>query len=124
MKARASTSQTDSTGASLAELRQRIAVLERLAHRHSTPATAVLPPVGSAVPFDGVSADLDGLGESIGTGGRWCYADGRAISRVDAAPYFALVGTSHGAGNGSTTFNVIDMSGQAPVMLGWIVRVR
>jgi microcystin-dependent protein len=39
-------------------------------------------------------------------GGLWLIADGRAISRAFYAEYFALVGTTYGAGDGSTTFNI------------------
>jgi microcystin-dependent protein len=37
---------------------------------------------------------------------------GQAISRTTYAAYFALVGTTYGAGDGSTTFNVIDKRGR------------
>src|SRR6266540_96180 len=37
---------------------------------------------------------------------------GQAISRTTYAAYFAMVGTTYGAGDGSTTFNVIDKRGR------------
>src|SRR5712691_9698334 len=37
---------------------------------------------------------------------------GQAISRTIYAAYFAMVGTTYGAGDGSTTFNVIDKRGR------------
>jgi microcystin-dependent protein len=37
---------------------------------------------------------------------------GQAISRTTYAAYFALVGTTYGVGDGSTTFNVIDKRGR------------
>jgi microcystin-dependent protein len=37
---------------------------------------------------------------------------GQAISRTTYAAYFALVGTTYGAGDGTTTFNVIDKRGR------------
>lgn len=37
---------------------------------------------------------------------------GQAISRATYAAYFAMVGTTYGAGDGSTTFNVIDKRGR------------
>jgi microcystin-dependent protein len=37
---------------------------------------------------------------------------GQAISRTTYASYFALVGTTYGVGDGSTTFNVIDKRGR------------
>jgi microcystin-dependent protein len=46
------------------------------------------------------------IGPSDPAGGLWMVADGRAISRTVYAPYFALVGTTFGPGDGSTTFNI------------------
>src|SRR5712691_8358431 len=37
---------------------------------------------------------------------------GQAISRTTYAAYFSMVGTTYGAGDGSTTFNVIDKRGR------------
>ena len=37
--------------------------------------------------------------------------DGRAISRTTYAALFALIATSYGAGDGSTTFNIPDLRG-------------
>lgn len=42
--------------------------------------------------------------------------DGSAVSRNDYADLFAAIGTVYGAGDGSTTFNVPDLSGR--VVLG------
>lgn len=39
---------------------------------------------------------------------------GQAISRTDYALLFAVLGTTYGAGDGSTTFNVPDLRGRAP----------
>ena len=40
--------------------------------------------------------------------------DGSAISRTDFADLFAVIGTTYGVGNGSTTFNVPDLAGKFP----------
>ena len=40
--------------------------------------------------------------------------DGAAVSRTDYADLFAVVSTTYGAGNGSTTFNVPDLKGKMP----------
>ena len=37
--------------------------------------------------------------------------DGSAVSRITYADLFSAIGTTYGAGNGSTTFNVPDMRG-------------
>lgn len=41
----------------------------------------------------------------------WLVADGREISRTSYADLFTVVGTTYGAGNGTTTFNVPDLRG-------------
>lgn len=47
----------------------------------------------------------------------WLECDGRAISRTTYSALFAAIGTTYGAGDGSTTFNVPDMRGE--VARGW-----
>lgn len=47
----------------------------------------------------------------------WTICDGRALSRTDYAELFALIGTTYGAGNGSTTFNIPDLRGE--FIRGW-----
>lgn len=42
----------------------------------------------------------------------WLLCNGQAVSRTTYAALFALVGTTYGAGNGSTTFNVPDLRGE------------
>lgn len=42
----------------------------------------------------------------------WLKANGAAVSRTTYAALFALLGTTHGAGNGTTTFNLPDYRGE------------
>lgn len=42
----------------------------------------------------------------------WLKANGAAVSRTTYAALFNRIGTTHGAGDGSTTFNVPDMRGE------------
>ena len=58
-------------------------------------------PLGSILPFGGASAP---------TG--WMLCQGQAISRITYADLFAVIGTSFGAGDGSTTFNIPDLRGE------------
>lgn len=44
----------------------------------------------------------------------WMIADGRAINRTTYSTYFALVGTTFGEGNGTTTFNIPTLPEIAP----------
>jgi len=41
--------------------------------------------------------------------------NGQAVSRTTYANLFAVIGTTYGAGNGSTTFNVPNLSGRLPI---------
>jgi len=43
----------------------------------------------------------------------WLLCDGSAVSRTTYGNLFALIGTSYGSGNGTTTFNVPDLRGRA-----------
>jgi len=47
----------------------------------------------------------------------WLECDGSAVSRTAYAALFAEIGTVHGAGDGSTTFNVPDLRGE--FIRGW-----
>ena len=62
------------------------------------------PPTGSvhAVAYDASAA--------VPTG--YLYCGGAAVSRTTYADLFALIGTTHGTGDGSTTFNLPDYRGR------------
>lgn len=60
----------------------------------------VIPP-GSVTAFAGSSAPA---------GWQLCY--GQALSRSEYAGLFAVIGTTYGSGDGSTTFNVPDLRGR------------
>lgn len=47
----------------------------------------------------------------------WLKANGAAVSRTDFAQLFAAIGTSYGAGDGRTTFNLPDL--RAEFIRGW-----
>ncbi len=47
----------------------------------------------------------------------WLVADGRAVSRTTYSDLFAVVGTTYGVGDNSTTFNLPDLRGQ--FLRGW-----
>lgn len=42
----------------------------------------------------------------------WLKADGSAVSRTDYTDLFAVIGTTFGEGDGSTTFNLPDLRGE------------
>ena len=61
-------------------------------------------PAGIIMPFAGTVAPENYL-----------FCDGSAVSRMTYATLFGVIGTTFGAGDGSTTFNVPDLSGRVPL---------
>lgn len=64
-------------------------------------AAPALTPTGMLAPFAGTSAP---------TG--WLLTFGQAVSRTTYAALFAVIGTTYGSGDGSTTFNLPDLRGR------------
>lgn len=64
-----------------------------------------------------VSGDIKMSALAVAPAG-WLPCDGAAISRTTYAALFTAISTAYGTGDGSTTFNVPDMRGRVPVMLG------
>ena len=62
-------------------------------------------PIGSGCDYFGTTAPED-----------FMWADGSAISRTTYAELFAIIGTTYGAGDGSTTFNLPDKRERTTVM--------
>lgn len=52
---------------------------------------------------------IQGWGSATPTDG-WLLCDGSAVSRTLYAELFAAIGTTYGAGNGTTTFNIPNIS--------------
>ena len=70
------------------------------ASKLSTAAQQALLPAGAVMPFAMNSAPAG-----------WLAADGTAVSRSTYATLFAATSTTHGVGDGSTTFNLPDLRG-------------
>lgn len=60
-------------------------------------------PPGMIVPYGGSKAPAG-----------WLLCDGSAVSRTTYASLYAVIGTTYGAGNGSTTFALPDLRGNVP----------
>src|SRR3990167_3176576 len=69
--------------------------------------TAAAPPTGSIFPYGASAAPTNYL-----------LCDGTAVSRTTYAALFTAIGTTFGTGDGSTTFNVPDLRGRAPIGIG------
>jgi microcystin-dependent protein len=68
---------------------------------------------GPQVPI-GASLEYGGAGDPADA--RFVLEDGRALARTGQyAPLFAVIGTTYGAGDGSTTFNIPDSRGRVTV---------
>lgn len=63
--------------------------------------TSAVIPAGSIIAFGALAAPAG-----------WLICDGLAVSRATYAALFAVIGTTFGNGDGSTTFNLPDMRGQ------------
>jgi len=64
-------------------------------------------PIGSIITYGGSSAPAGFL-----------LCNGQAVSRTTYAELFALWGTTYGAGDGTTTFNLLDMRDKSPMGAG------
>ena len=76
-------------------------------HKHAT--TAAASRAGEVVAFGGVTPPTNSL-----------VCDGSAVSRTTYAALFTAIGTYWGTGDGSTTFNLPDLRGRAPVGVGTV----
>lgn len=71
--------------------------------------------------FDVIDAAMSDIGDikmtarSTTPGANYMICDGSAISRTTYATLFTAIGTTYGAGDGSTTFNIPDMRGVFPL---------
>lgn len=71
-------------------------------------ASNMLVPAGVVLPFAAAVA-------GIPTG--WLYCSGQGVSRTTYSALFAMISTTYGAGDGSTTFNLPDLRGA--FVRGW-----
>jgi microcystin-dependent protein len=71
-------------------------------------------PTGCMFPYGGSSAPA----ATVGGVAAWLLCDGTAVSRTTYAALFAVLGSTYGAGNGSTTFNLPDLRGRVPLGAG------
>ncbi|MCW2926725.1 MAG: putative tail fiber protein, partial [Thermoleophilia bacterium] len=82
-------------------------LLAAIALLEVAPAARAEVPVGSIVPVG-----------AAGLPAGWLPADGAAVSRTTYADLFAVIGTTYGAGDGTTTFNVPDLRQRFPIGRG------
>lgn len=79
--------------------------LKNKAFKDNTPIGGIVPDTSSSVsPPDG-----------------YLFCNGQAVSRSTYAALFAIVSTTYGVGNGSTTFNLPNLVGTFPIVAGGII---
>lgn len=78
-----------------------------LADYQETTGQAMFLPIGMIAPFAGPNPPSG-----------WVLCDGRAIDRLTYATLFETIGETYGPGDGSTTFNVPDLSRRVPAGSG------
>jgi microcystin-dependent protein len=99
------TQTTEGTGpGSVEELRRKI---QNSLVREENLLPELLVPVGAVLPYGSSNAPRG-----------WLSCGGQAVSREDYADLFSVVGTTYGVGNGSTTFNLPNLSGRTIVGQG------
>lgn len=88
------------------------------AHNNIQPSIVKLSVIKFSLPDSGAKSlpagtSINGYWNSAPSG--YLLEDGSAVSRTTYAALFAAIGTTYGAGNGSTTFNLPDSRGRAGV---------
>ena len=69
-------------------------------------------PIGTLTPYAG------GWNNAAPPAPGWLLCNGQAVSRADYEDLWNVIGASYGAGDGSTTFNIPDLRGRAPIGSG------
>lgn len=77
-----------------------------------TAGTTFLVPTGAILPYGGSSAPSNFL-----------LCDGSAVSRSTYATLLAVIGTTYGVGDGSTTFNLPNLKNRVPIGAGTLTKV-
>ena len=70
-------------------------------------------PIGSITPYSGIS-----------TPSNWLLCDGREVSRETYGQLFAVIGTSYGNGDGSTTFNLPNLTFTGTEIDNYIIKAK
>jgi microcystin-dependent protein len=69
--------------------------------------------IARAVQSNSPVGQINGFGGATAPTG-WLVCDGSAVSRVAYASLYTIIGTTYGAGDGTTTFNLPDLRAKVP----------
>ena len=84
----------------------------------ATTAAAALTNLGAAPASAGVPTGAIEMFAGATAPANWLLCNGAAVSRTTYSALFAVIGTTYGAGDGSTTFNLPNLSDRFPVGRG------
>lgn len=110
----------------LVDIGSRVTSLEEITGDAAVPIGTVIPYEGTDTPEgwvevgemidDGlpIGSGMDYFGTTAPT--NYMFANGAAISRTEYAELFSIIGTTYGAGDGSTTFNLPDKRNRVTAM--------
>jgi microcystin-dependent protein/cytoskeletal protein CcmA (bactofilin family) len=68
--------------------------------------------------YGGITGEIRLWSAAALPAGGWLFCNGAAINRTTYANLFAVIGTTYGVGDGSTTFNVPDLRSRVPIGTG------
>lgn len=82
--------------------------MDYIKNKPSIPVGTIWMYGGAGTPSGSAITPMDG----------WMICNGAAVSRTTYASLFNVIGTTYGAGNGTTTFNLPDLRGRVPMGAG------
>lgn len=99
-----------------------LVVVPAAAQETATPTPTLTPtPTATPTPIREALVPIGAIqmytGDSPPPGWLWC--NGAAVGRADYPELFAVIGTTFGAGDGVSTFNLPNCAGRVPVGVGW-----
>lgn len=108
------TSHASNLGWEIERIRYQIAQILGTTYWYNAPSSNIAAIVKDIVPIGGSIL----FPSATPPNSNWLLKNGQAIGRVAYAALFALIGTTFGAGDGSTTFNIPNATDKMPIGAG------
>ena len=108
------TSHASSTAGELERLRYQLSQILGTTYWYQPPAVSIATAQNSLVPIGGSIL----YPSATPPNSSWLLKNGQAIGRSAYAGLFALIGTTFGVGDGSTTFNIPNATDRMPIAAG------
>jgi microcystin-dependent protein len=108
------TSHASNLGGEIERIRYQLAAILGTTYWYNAPSSSIATAVNSLVPIGGC---ID-YPSATAPNANYHLADGTAINRTTYAALFALISTTFGAGDGSTTFNLPNYTDRVSIAAG------